>query len=161
MSDDKKVIFSMSGLSKSYNNGKQVLIVYKAAYNLTSGVFNTVVGYQAMYSATTASYNTNYGWYAGVSMTTGLQNTVIGYRAGDSLTEGHKDYVPKNISSIVENISKEKGVYHLHVKTADYKDQNISNIYRYPLDRFSHLKDYSYLSKRIGNSLKNIFLIDK
>ena len=25
MSDDKKVIFSMSGLSKSYNNGKQVL----------------------------------------------------------------------------------------------------------------------------------------
>ena len=25
MSDDKKVIFSMSGLSKSFNNGKQVL----------------------------------------------------------------------------------------------------------------------------------------
>ena len=25
MSDDKKVIFSTSGLSKSYNNGKQVL----------------------------------------------------------------------------------------------------------------------------------------
>ena len=79
------------GKDAAYNytggDGKFCAIGYQAAYNLTTGSYNTVLGYQAMYAGTTAGYNVVVGWYAGVSMTEGVQNTIVGYRAGDSLTD--------------------------------------------------------------------------
>ncbi len=81
--------------------------------------------------------------------------------ARHSLPKENKDHLSKNISTLVEKISRANNINHLHVKTGDYKNKNISDIYQYPSDRFSHLRDYTYLSKRIGESLKNIILKGK
>ena len=80
--------------------------------------------------------------------------------ARHSLPKNHKDFLPNNITSIVKEIAEENNINHLYVKTKDYK-KNIYDIYRYPADRFSHLKNYSYLSKRIGESIKSMLKKDQ
>jgi len=61
----------------------------------------------------------------------------------------------KNISEIISNIvSKNLFINHLHIKTTDYTDKmGLKDIYKYPNDPFSHLRNYDKLSSFIAKSL--------
>ena len=63
-----------------------------------------------------------------------------------------------NIRSIVYeySLTRKDKITHLHVKTSDYGEQEAANIYRYPSDRFSHLKNYSLLSRKIASALVSV-----
>jgi len=61
----------------------------------------------------------------------------------------------KNISKNIHNVvSKNSFTRHLHIRTTDYPaNMNLEDIYEYPNDSFSHLRDYSILSGFIAKSL--------
>jgi len=62
----------------------------------------------------------------------------------------------KNISEIVSSAAdRNPFTRHLHVRTTDYPaSMSLEDIYQYPSDPFSHLRDYSTLSSFIAKSLK-------
>ena len=70
------------------------------------------------------------------------------------LPKNHKDYMPKNISSILRLIAADKaGVDHIHINARKhYNGAPLSEIFHYPGDKFSHLRDYSVLSNLIQKS---------
>jgi len=61
----------------------------------------------------------------------------------------------KNISEIVRSAANRNlFTSHLHVRTTDYPaSMSLEDIYKYPSDPFSHLRDYSILSTFIAKSL--------
>ena len=86
-------------------------------------------------------------------------NIIIGSHdwAQHDLSENHKDKFRKNISSLIKDISDNyEDVDSWHFNNEKYKKYNINpkNIYLYPEDPFSHLKDYSYLSIEIADKIK-------
>ena len=82
--------------------------------------------------------------------------------AQHSLPLNHKDRFDNNIKTIVLNHSEvnSRNSVHLHVSTAEYDNVDLKQIYQYPSDRFSHLLDYSLLSKKISFALKKHLKID-
>ena len=79
--------------------------------------------------------------------------------AQHGLNPKDKNKFEKNISTIVSEVSRIKpNVRSLHMATEDYDKYNVKlkNIYLYPGDITSHLKDYQYLSKEIGYQLNEI-----
>jgi len=63
----------------------------------------------------------------------------------------------KNISEIVSSAAdRNPFTRHLHVQTLDYPaSMSLEDIYQYPSDPFSHLRDYSTLSAFIAKSLSD------
>ena len=83
--------------------------------------------------------------------------------AQNSLPLNHKDRFHKNIKTLVSKHSEvnPRNSTHLHVSTAEYGNKDLKQIYKYPHDRFSHLWDYSLLSKKISFALKKHLKIGK
>ncbi len=86
-------------------------------------------------------------------------NIIIGSHdwAQHDLSENHKDKFRKNISSLIKDVADNyEDVESWHFNNEKYKKYNINpkNIYLYPEDRFSHLKDSSYLSIGIAEKIK-------
>ena len=77
--------------------------------------------------------------------------------AQHSLKESNPNYLSNNISSILKEFNNNNQVSHFHLKTSDYLPSlDIKDIYNYPEDRFSHLKNYSTLSRFIADKINLI-----
>ena len=82
--------------------------------------------------------------------------------AQHDLTPKNKKKFTRNIKSIVSkhnNINPINSI-HLHVSTSDYAGIDPNKIYKYPSDRFSHLRDSSFLSEKISFALIKHFKIE-
>ena len=79
--------------------------------------------------------------------------------AQHSLPIGHPKYLPKNISTLLTKSADQLGsnVHHIHISDeADYPDSKTTNIYLFPQDEFSHLRDYSVLAEKIASKINNL-----
>ena len=85
------------------------------------------------------------------NVTTKDKSTKILYVTHDwayhSLPLNDKKRFQNNIKTLVSKHSEVNpgNSSHLHVSTAEYDNKNLKQIYKYPQDRFSHLRDYSCL----------------
>ena len=82
---------NIMGFQAAYNgnmtgDGYNVIIGYKAAFDITSGQYNTLLGYQAGAEINSGFYNDAIGYEAGKGNTTGNYNVSMGYQAGYKYT---------------------------------------------------------------------------
>ena len=86
----------------------------------------------------------------------GIKSIVTPYESQPFQNKVFKEAQKNNIKTIVSNHSEvnSRNSVHLHVSTTEYENIDLKQIYKYPSDRFSHLSDYSLLSKKISFSLK-------
>lgn len=75
--------------------------------------------------------------------------------AQHSLPKNHDEHLPKNIKKILSRLAETKNnLRHLHITASThYPGKTIGEIYKYPNDRFSHLKSYAVLSKAIAEEI--------
>ena len=68
--------------------------------------------------------------------------------AQHNLKEDDKDYMPNNISTVLQEVASETpNTTHLHVGyKSHYAKKSLKDVFQFPSDRFSHLKSYSRLA---------------
>jgi hypothetical protein len=78
----------------NHTSGGHVAVGYRAGYNLTTGVNNTVMGHQPLFTATGAQGNVAIGHSAMYAFNASpLFNTVVGMQALDAVTAGNNNTV--------------------------------------------------------------------
>ena len=80
--------------------------------------------------------------------------------AQHSLSKNDPQYLPNSIGTLLSETAKTlgEGVHHIHLTAKkDYPGLTPTRIYRYPIDKFSHLNDYGVLAKRIASQTNAIY----
>ena len=74
------------------------------------------------------------------------------------ISKNNKNYFSKNVKDLLTVFVKSnKYISHVHVNFLEsYEGKNISEVFLYPKDWASHLKDYSKLSEIIAEKLISI-----
>ena len=71
------------------------------------------------------------------------------------ISKNNKNYFPKHVKDLINVfIKSKKNIYHVNVNFLEsYKGKDLSEVFLYPKDWSSHLKDYSKLSEIIAENL--------